>query len=209
MSELHHPSPQGEPSAEYHGTADVETLADRLGDLARRLEAEEDTTAMLDALVASAVEIIPGVEQASLTMVYRRREVRSEHPSGELPERVDAVQNEVREGPCLDAIYEQQTVRVPDMGHEPRWPHFARQAYALGAGSMLSFQLYVEGDNLGSLNLYNHAANAFDDESEQIGLLFASHAAVAYADAKKIDGLAQAIASRDLIGQAKGILMER
>ena len=74
---------------------------------------------------------------------------------------------------------------------------------------MLSFQLYVEGDNLGSLNLYNHAANAFDDESEQIGLLFASHAAVAYADAKKIDGLAQAIASRDLIGQAKGILMER
>lgn len=209
MSELHHPSPQGEPSAEDHGTADADVVADRLGAMARQLEAEDDTSAMLDALVGSALEIIPGVEHASLTMVFGRREVRSEHPSSDLPERVDAIQNEVGEGPCLDAIYEEQTVRVPDMRHEQRWPDFARRAYEVGAGSMLSFQLYVEGDNLGSLNLYNHAANGFDDESEQIGLLFASHAAVAYADAKKIDSLAQAIATRDLIGQAKGILMER
>jgi AmiR/NasT family two-component response regulator len=51
--------------------------------------------------------------------------------------------------------------------------------------------------------------NAFDDESEQIGLLFASHAAVAHAGVRKEAQLAQAVDSRDLIGQAKGILMER
>jgi hypothetical protein len=74
---------------------------------------------------------------------------------------------------------------------------------------MLSLQLYVEGDNLGALNLYSRPPNAFDDESEQVGLLFASHAAVAFAGVRKEAQLAKAVVSRDLIGQAKGILMER
>jgi GAF domain-containing protein len=74
---------------------------------------------------------------------------------------------------------------------------------------MLSFQLYVEQDNLGALNLYAHDTDAFTDESEQVGLLFASHAAVAMADAQTQQHLTRAIAVRDLIGQAKGILMER
>ena len=204
-----HSSPQGQPSAEDQGTAPGDVLADRLGDLARLLESEDDTASMLDDVVAAAVQIIPGVQEASISAVVGRRRVVSEHQSSELPERVDAIQTETGEGPCLDAIFEQQTVRVPDMGHEERWPRFAERAHQAGAGSMLSFQLYVEGDNLGSLNLYNADPDAFDDESEQIGLLFASHAAVAYADAKKIDTLEQAVASRDLIGQAKGILMER
>ena len=112
-------------------------------------------------------------------------------------------------GPCLDAVFEQHTMRVPDMRHEQRWPRFAERAAAVGAQSMLSFQLYVEGDNLGALNLYSGEPNSFTDESEEIGLLFASHAAVAFADAQKLDQLHQAVAARDVIGQAKGILMER
>ena len=95
------------------------------------------------------------------------------------------------------------------MADEQRWPRFASRAATLGAASMLSFQLYVEGDNLGALNLYSGHPNGFDDESEQVGLLFASHAAVAFADARQLEHLSAAIATRDLIGQAKGILMER
>ncbi len=71
------------------------------------------------------------------------------------------------------------------------------------------FQLYVEGDNLGALNLYSSQPDAFDDESEHVGLLFASHAAIAYAAAQEQSGLQQAVATRQLIGQAQGILMER
>ena len=209
MTDAHHSSPQGEPSAEDRGTPSTNVLADRLGGLARQLEAEDDPSRMLDELVTAAVAIIPDVEHASLSMVYARREVRSEHPSSDLPAEVDAIQNTVGEGPCLDAIYREQTVRVHDMLHEPRRPLFAKRAHDAGAGSMWSFQLYVQDDNLGSLNLDNSRANGFDDESEQVGLLFASHAAVAYADAKKISGLSRALASRDLIGQAKGMLMER
>lgn len=93
------------------------------------------------------------------------------------------------------------------MATELRWPLFARRA----ADSMLAFQLYVDGDNLGALNLYARRPNAFDDESEQVGLLFASRAAVAFAFAfaQQIDGLHQADQTRDVIGQAKGILMSR
>jgi len=106
-------------------------------------------------------------------------------------------------------MFEQQTVRVPDMAHEDRWPQFAQRASAAGAASMLSFQLFVEGDNLGSLNLYSRQRDAFDDESEHVGLLFASHAVVALADARKVQQLQRGLVGRDVIGQAKGILMER
>ncbi len=103
----------------------------------------------------------------------------------------------------------EQTVRVSDTASEDRWPEFAKRAAQLGVGSMLSFQLYVVGDNLGALNLYNREPDAFDDESEHVGLLFASHVAVAMAGAQRNEQLIRAIGTRDLIGQAKGILMER
>ena len=209
MPDSTHPSAKGEPSAEDRGTADVAELAQQLGDLARSLEAEDDTNAMLDEVVATAVKLVPGAQEGSLSVVTGRRHVTAQHASSDLPHHVDDLQSETGEGPCLDAVYEQQTVRVPDMSHEERWPKFAQRAFEAGAASMLSFQLYVEGDNLGALNLYSRESGAFDDVSEQVGLLFASHAAVAFADAQKLDHLHRAIDSRDLIGQAKGIPMER
>lgn len=204
------PGTQGEPSAKDTGSTNgQDELAMRLSELARDLERQEDPHDTLLGVVRAAVELIPGVEEGSISVVLGRREVRSEVPSGELPRAVDAVQNEVGQGPCLDAAFKQQTVRVTDMSREQRWPKFAARALEAGAASMLSFQLYVEGDNLGALNLYSSQPNAFDDESEHVGLLFASHAAIAYAAAQKHSGLQQAVATRQLIGQAQGILMER
>lgn len=74
---------------------------------------------------------------------------------------------------------------------------------------MLSFQLFVAGDNLGALNVYGDTVGVFDEDDEEIGLLLAAHAAVAFADAQEISHLNAALANRDIIGQAKGILMER
>jgi len=97
---------------------------------------------------------------------------------------VDALQEETGQGPCLDEAYEQETVRVSDMAAEQRWPLFVGRAADAGAGGMLSFQLYVEGDDLGALNLYSHRAGVFDDEAGHVEPLFAAHAAVAYAGAR-------------------------
>ena len=184
-------------------------LAIRLGELARDLQHNDDPDSILQTIVAAAIELIPGVEEGSVSVVRGRKHVVSRAPSGELPVAVDAIETETGEGPCLDAAYQGITVRVSDMATEQRWPRFAKRAYEAGAASMLSFQLYVEDDNLGALNLYARKPGAFTDKSEQIGLLVAAHAAVGYADAQKAEQLAEAIDTRDLIGQAKGVLMER
>lgn len=184
-------------------------LATQLGDLARELQQEEDVHSVLAGIVDAALHLIPGTAQASISLVTGRKKVDSEVASGELPRLVDALQNTTGQGPCLDAAYEQLIVRVPDLSSERRWPEFSQGAAQLGARSMMSIQLFVSGDRLGALNLYGDGPNAFNDESEQVGLLVAAHAAVAFADSKKISQLGEALLARQLIGQAEGILMER
>ncbi len=194
---------QGRPAA------GLEDLAVRLSELARDLQREHDAGGVLAQIVAAAVALIPGVDEASISLVTGRKRVESLVPSSDLPRRVDAVQTETGQGPCLDAVYQQQTVRVDDMRAESRWPLFGARAVEAGVGSMMSFQLYVENDNLGALNTFAAEAGAFDDESEHIGLLFAAHAAVAFAAVRQQQQLTAGLQSRDLIGQAKGMIMER
>jgi hypothetical protein len=74
---------------------------------------------------------------------------------------------------------------------------------------MLCLQLFVHRDTLGALDLLAHAPSAFTDESEHVGLLLASHAAIAAADAHQFENVTSALVNRDVIGQANGILMER
>ena len=201
---------RGEASAQDTGTsAGQDELAVQFSELARALQQPDDPDRTLRAIVQAAVRLIPGTDEASISAVLGRKRVRSEAPSGELARAVDALQDELGQGPCLDAVYEQETVRVADMATETRWPHFAERALQAGAAGMLSFQLYVEGDNLGALNLYSRHTGTFDDESEHVGLLFASHAAIAYDAVRQQAGLARTVATRQLIGQAQGILMER
>jgi transcriptional regulator with GAF, ATPase, and Fis domain len=200
----------GKPSSSDTGeTAGQDMLAVRMGELARSLQQEGSLKDTLQGIVTAAVDTVPGAQYAGISDVHGRREINTPALTDELVRASDAAQYETGQGPCLDAIYVRQTVRVADMASEDRWPEFAKRATQLGVGSMLSFQLYVVGDNLGALNLYNREPDAFDDESEHVGLLFASHAAVAMAGAQRNEQLNRAVGTRDLIGQAKGILMER
>lgn len=200
---------QGHSEQNAGTTAGEDQLAGQLSEAARGLQKQDDPDETLASIVRAAIELIPGADEGSISAVMGRREVRSHAASSDLPKIVDGIQDEVGQGPCLDAVFQQQTVRVADMRSEQRWPEFAQRAAEVGAGSMLAFQLYVEGDNLGALNLYSRTPEAFDDESEHVGLLFASHAAIAYAAVRKQSQLLRAVGTRELIGQAQGILMER
>ncbi|WP_201787291.1 GAF and ANTAR domain-containing protein [Actinoplanes sp. TFC3] len=180
-----------------------------MSDVARTLQSEDSLGDTLDAIADAALHTVPGAEYAGLTTVERRREVSTPAATDDLVCQVDQAQYDTGQGPCLDAVYEKRTVRLADMSTETQWPDFTRRALKLGVRSMLSFQLYVQQDDLGALNLYSAKADAFDDESENVGLLLAAHAAIAMADARKEHQLSAAISARDLIGQAKGILMER
>lgn len=199
----------GEPSAADRGTASRNDPAEKMGRLARDLQRSVDFDQVVDDVVSSAVNLVPGAEVGSISVVIGRRRVTSQAASDPMAEHADAVQEEVGQGPCLDAVFEQKTIRVTDMASESRWPLFAARAAELGARSMLSLQLFVQGDTLGALNLFAREPGAFTDDSEQVGLLLASHAAVAFAGARHTAHMRSVTETRDVIGQAKGILMER
>lgn len=181
-------------------------LAQVLGEVARSLQAEPDENQTLSGIVAAAVNTIPGVASGGISQVHSRRII-PQVPTDELVTLCDKAQDELGEGPCLDAIWQQQTVIVDDFASETRWPAFAARAAELGAGSLVSFQLYVQDDTLGALNLYGGTGVRFGDEAQLVGEVFATHAALALAGARHSRQLNEALASRDAIGQAKGLLM--
>ncbi|MCW2602754.1 MAG: Response regulator receiver and domain protein [Pseudonocardiales bacterium] len=192
--------------------ADTE-LAELLGQLARELEAEDTLQDTLQAVVDAAVHTIPGADHATISFVQDERTINTPAATGELALRADALQYETGQGPGLDAVGHHEMVAVPSMADASvRWPLYAPLASTLGMNSMLSFPLFVTDDSLGALNLYSEAEYAFEedhDDIEQIGRLFATHAAIALAGSQKVEHLKNGIRSRDLIGMAKGILMER
>ncbi|MDT0278003.1 GAF and ANTAR domain-containing protein [Blastococcus goldschmidtiae] len=185
-------------------------LGDVMSRVARQLQEEHgDVEGTLQGITAGAVATVPNADECGITYVIGRAKVEPRAWSSDLPRQVDALQDRLQQGPCLDAVWESEVVRVDDVGADDRWPEFAREAPILGVGSMMCFQLFVAGDQLGAMNLYASNPGAFDDECQDIGQIFASHAAVALAGAEHESNLRSGMSTRDVIGQAKGILMER
>jgi GAF domain-containing protein len=191
------------------GDATAQDLGEVMGRIARSIQHEHgDVEKTLQAITAAAVDAVPGAESVSVSLVQGRK-VEPRAATDDLPREIDDLQSRLGEGPCLSALREQSTVLVEDYETEERWPRFAAEARAQGVRSSLSFQLFVEGDALGALNLYARSAHAFTGDAEAIGQVFASHASIALSAAQQEQNLRGAIDKRDLIGQAKGILMER
>jgi GAF domain-containing protein len=184
-------------------------LAQALTEVARTLEGKRSVQETLQAIVLSSVATVPGAEHAGISLIRRRRMIETVAHSDEFVGRADLLQYEIGEGPCLDAAWNEDIYRVDDLSMEDRWPRFCPRAAELGVRSILAFRLFVTGDNMGALNLYSGHPAAFDEQSEHVGRLFAAQAAVALAGSQREQRLGKAIQTRDLIGQAKGILMER
>ncbi|MDL5159482.1 GAF and ANTAR domain-containing protein [Actinomycetospora termitidis] len=189
-------------------------LARTLEDAARRLLErgpgdEEGVQHTLGLIVQGAIRTVPHVDQAGISLVRRGGKVEAHVPSSEVVRDLDVLQNELREGPCLDSIWYEQRTLIDDMGAADRWPRYSAAARDRGVGSLMSFQLFASTGSAGALNLYAARPHVFDEGSADIGALFASQAALALHGAQRIEGLHTALSSRDVIGQAKGILMER
>jgi GAF domain-containing protein len=137
------------------------------------------------------------------------RAVTSEAPSDDIAQTLDQLQSELGVGPAFEALAEHQSVVLPDLGAESRWPPFVDAATAMGVRCMVSFRLFVDRGSLGALNLYGPDPVEFSDEYITTGEILAQHAAVAIAGAKAEEQFQSALASRDIIGQAKGLLLQR
>jgi GAF domain-containing protein len=183
--------------------------ADWLATLARSLAAEADLAGVLSRVLKASVTQIEGAEHAGITALSRQA-TSTPAASDELVFAIDNLQYSTGEGPCLSAAADHEAVViVDDLTTDPRWPVFSPGAISHGIRSMLSFHLYTDRDSIGALNIYARPPHAFTRDSVHTGVLLAAHSAAAIAAAATIADLRNALESRDVIGQAKGILMER
>lgn len=188
--------------------ADV-ALAQEFGDIARILLAEADPEATLQRIVTLAVETIDGCEHAGISVIEGNA-VTSPASSDEVPAIVDRIQSETGEGPCVDAIKEHEMFQTGRLSDEHRWPAFTPRAIDESrVESILSLRLFAQGATMGALNLYSTRPDAFDDRDVAVATVFAAHAAVAWSTSQKIENLKAGMVTRQLIGQAVGLLMAR
>ncbi len=181
-----------------------------------RLGSELDSMRPGDTLAAvarAAVERVPGARWASVTSLDHDH-FHTVAATDDIARRADAIQYAVGSGPCIDAIVEDTLYRPHDLRHDGRWPEFGeRVSTELGMRSMLSYRLGHEvGDRVDGLNIYSDEVGAFDERSELIGLMLATHGALAVAvtaNQERVENLQKALLSNREIGIAMGVLMAR
>ena len=164
----------------------------------------------LDELTVTAVQYVPGAQYAGITVTDGHGHIDTPSAIGRYPGLLDVIGERHREGPCLQAVRQHHTVRVDDLNTDTRWPKYQRDALAqTPIRSVLSCALSANHHALGALNFYAEHPHAFDIESECLGFVYATHAALAWNALRRDLQFRDGLASRDIIGQAKGMLMER
>ncbi len=162
----------------------------------------------LESLTASAATNIPGVDFASITLYSEDHALRTVAPTHQLAEELDALQYELREGPCYAAVTEERFVLVSDTATCVEYPRYSSRAADLGVAAQAALQL-VHGKQRAGLNLYARTSGAFDQSTVQIAELFAAQAGAILGYADQVEQLSEALHTRTDIGTAIGILMER
>ena len=107
----------------------------------------------------------------------------------------------------MTAARKQIVVRIHDIADDTRWEQFRDAAVEVGVGSMLCVPMYVDEEVMGTLSLYGARPGAFREGAEPIARVLAALFAIALAEARHLSRMERALQNRDLIGQAKGILM--
>jgi hypothetical protein len=169
-----------------------------------------DVDLLIGELTERAAKSVPGARYAGITVADRDGAVHTASSTGRYPELLDKIQQAHREGPCLSAAWEQRVIRIDDLALDRRWPVYSRDAVEqTPIRSIVSFQLFTEHQMMAALNLFAEQPDVFDDDAVELGLIFATHTALAWKIARRETQFRRALASRDILGQAKGMVMER
>jgi GAF domain-containing protein len=183
--------------------------AESLEILARALHVKNaELEPTLEAIASTAVTMLSPARYAALT-VLSRGELIPRASTGEPPLLLDRLQQKLGDGPCIHAAKHQSVFRIEDTGEDDRWPEFCAEAARLEVRSMLCVPLWIDERGLGALSLFADRAAAFSDLHERVAVLLAAFAALALAEAQRAGQMHDALGNRDIIGQAKGVLMGR
>jgi GAF domain-containing protein len=183
-------------------------IAELIQQLYSRTDADSDT--VIAELAEHAAVEIPGAEYAGVTVTRNAKHIDTPAATHKWPILLDEIQQRHREGPCLTAAWEEKMVYVADLEIDDRFPMYRRDALEqTPIRSVMAFQMFIAGETMGALNVYAEQPNAFGQASRDMGLIFAAHSSVAWNAARRDEQFKRALGSRDLIGQAKGMIMER
>lgn len=184
-------------------------LALSMAELARDLYRAGSSEQIVDRVLGACVELVDGCAEAGVSLRSRDR-IETPATTGELAGTLDTLQDELDEGPCPQAVRDGRSIAVADLATDPRWPRFGPRAAALGARSLLAVRLFTDDeDTIAVLNLYGTRPHAFTAADEDTVAILAAHAAVAIDAARTRVQLQEAVRSRQVIGEAIGILKER
>ncbi|MEU0529077.1 GAF and ANTAR domain-containing protein [Amycolatopsis tolypomycina] len=196
-------------------------LTQRFGELAAVLLEAGTLHEAMERVVSAALRIVPGADLVSITLRSARGEFHTPAWTSETAEELDRIQYRTGQGPCVEAARHDGPGHclAEDLAGSSAFPDFGPRAAALGYRSLLATTLLPDRKSdlpPGAINLYSRRTGAFSDDAVDHALVLASHAALALAGsaahtaaALREQNLRRAIDSRDVIGQAKGILMNR
>lgn len=168
--------------------------------------------ATLESITSAAMTTIDGVDSVDVLLIDEDGAYRSAGSTSALASDMSQLQHRLGYGPCIDAAVGETLVLSHDLSDEKRWPDYSAAAAAAGARSVMSLQLYTHQGRpscRASLNLFSNSPNAFEPDSQAAAVMLATHAALALVAHDREAQFRSALASRDAIGQAKGMLMER
>lgn len=178
-------------------------------DITDRLPGRGDEA--LQELVEGAVTLISGADYASVTVVTRRTgAVRTVAATGRYPRLLDAVQHAHQQGPSFAVAADRESCCVCDLAADERWPGFAPAVVAqTPIRSVMTFELFSTRETGGTITFCAVGVDVFDQHARDLGFIVAAHAAIIWSAVQRTAEFRGALARRDTIGQAKGMLMER
>ncbi|MDX6302698.1 MAG: hypothetical protein QOF53_3912 [Nocardioidaceae bacterium] len=182
-------------------------VAAALAEAASAINAARTLEDTLDTIAGVAQQSLDGVDHVGVSMVHRDGRIETVSATDQLVWELDSLQYEMREGPCVTSLTCEAVVSL--RGGDTRWPRYLPEAVRRGVRAQIGVRLHHDGDTLGGLNLYSTSVEELPEDTMRTAQLFATHAALALTRARTEEELHFTIASRQVIGQAVGILMER
>jgi GAF domain-containing protein len=156
-----------------------------------------------------AVARLPHVDHASITVLDDRPTAVGRAATDRHADALDQVAQCYLQSPGIDAARRQEPQHIDDLHGDHGWPTYAANAAATPVRSIAAYPLYHHETGCGALNLYADTTEAFAGDAGRLAEMFACSAAVAIESAQRERRMAHLLTNRDLVGQAKGLLMER
>jgi hypothetical protein len=188
----------------------VDSLAAAMTKVVATMHAPINVPDTLAAITAATVDTLPAVDCVSISLTRGDGQIMTLAATAPLAAEADAIQYTLGEGPCLEAALDVPVVVSEDVARDVRWPSYGPAAARAGIGSQVAFQFRAEHDHIrGALNLYAAQPGVLDAVTMQLGALFATQVAMTMGWVRHEEDLQPALYTRQQIGVAIGILMER